>query len=106
MGTDNPKEMLREGRKARNLTNVSEAALEAAEKGIMTLGVREKFNQNPDLKAFLLSTTNSRIGESSPSNKRWGTGFYLTHKDAYNTNLWADNDLGDIIQAQRDSYQN
>jgi hypothetical protein len=106
MRADNPKEMLREGRKARNLANLTDGDIEVAEKYIMTHGIREKFKQNPDLKDFLCNIKSSRIGESSPSNKRWGTGFYLAHKNAFKTDLWAENKLGEIILAQRNAYLN
>jgi ribA/ribD-fused uncharacterized protein len=74
MAQSNPKEMMRYGRKAHNYNNIN---VEAAETATMTRGVREKFDQNPRLKDFLISTQKTKIGESCMSNKRWGTGFYL-----------------------------
>jgi hypothetical protein len=103
MAALDPKVMLREGRKAENKLGIK---VEDAEKKIMTRGVREKFDQNPALREFLLGTANTRIGESAASNKKWGTGFHLGHKDAFNTDLWADNMLGETIQEQRDRYNN
>jgi hypothetical protein len=101
MAATNPKDMLRHGRKAQNKKNIN---VEEAEVRIMKKGVQEKFDQNAALKDFLMSTDKTRIGESSPSNKRWGTGFYLGQKDCFNTDLWATNLLGDIIQEQRELY--
>jgi hypothetical protein len=104
MGATDPKAMLRHGRKAQNKNGLTEAKIEEAEIQIMKRGAREKFGQNPALKEFLISTGQTRIGESSPSNKRWGTGYYLGHKDSFNTNLWHTNLLGDILQELRNSY--
>ena len=101
MAMTNPKEMLRHGRKAQNKKSIN---VEEAEVKIMKRGVRETFDQNPALKDFLMSTNKTKIGESSPSNKKWGTGFYIGHKDCFNTNLWAENLLGEIIEQQRDLY--
>jgi hypothetical protein len=104
MNTDNPREMLRHGRKAKNINNLTEADLEAEEEKIMTHGVREKFSQNKKLKDFLIATGVNKIGESAKNNARWGTGMELAHKDAFNQNLWAKNRLGEILESQRDLF--
>jgi ribA/ribD-fused uncharacterized protein len=98
-----PKDMLKYGRKAKNFSGISN--LESEEEKIMRRGVREKFDQNLKLKDFLVSTgPTGKIGESSASNRRWGTGYHLGHKMAFRTDLWATNLLGDILTEQRNLY--
>jgi hypothetical protein len=100
----NPREMLRHGRKARNINHVEDADLEKEEIAIMKRGVKEKFSQNLPLKDFLLATQKNRIGESSKTNHYWGTGLHLHHKDAMDTNRWKLNHLGAILEEPRDSF--
>jgi hypothetical protein len=102
MSEKNPREMLKHGRRAHNHTGVN---IEQEEIKIMTRGVKEKFSQHPSLKAFLMATKQTRIGESC-KNSRWGTGLHLFHKDAFNQNLWCTtgNKMGDILQEQRDLF--
>ena len=102
MKVKTPREMLREGRKARQHTDIN---LEKVELDIMTRGVREKFTQNPDLKAFLMATNQNFIGEASKSNPHWGTGLHLHHKNTFNKDLWATNHLGQILMRQRGRFQ-
>jgi hypothetical protein len=101
MELDNPRDMLREGRKAKNLNDVN---LEQEEIRIMKWGIREKFSQNQKLKDFLMETTGNKIGESSKASRRWGTGFHLSHKNAFNQNLWATNTLGEMLEEQRELF--
>jgi hypothetical protein len=101
LATRDPKVMLREGRRA---TNFSGFVWEDVEQSIMEQGVKAKFNQNRALKDFLMETQNNWIGESAPNNKKWGTGLYMGDPNAYNTDLWADNFLGQILMKTRDSY--
>ena len=72
----------------------------------MERGVKEKFSQNPDLKAFLMATNETKIGESSKTNHFWGTGFHLNDPAAFNSNNWKNNELGRILQEQRESFKN
>ena len=100
MRADNPRVMLREGRKARLHTEIN---LEKTELEIMTRGVKEKFTQNPFLKAFLMDTK-QYIGEASKSNRHWGVGIHLHHKNVFKRDLWASNNLGEILQNQKDLF--
>lgn len=50
-------------------------------------GLRAKFHQNPPLAHFLCSTHPKIIGEAS-LNKRWGTGFTLTHPSVLQSEEW------------------
>jgi hypothetical protein len=99
-----PREMLRHGRKAKLHTTKQDLNLEKTEMEIMTRGVKEKFTQNPALKAFLMATQQNFIGESSKANSRWGTGLHLHHKQAFDRNIWAKNCLGELLKSQRDLF--
>jgi ribA/ribD-fused uncharacterized protein len=103
MDLENPREMLRHGRRARNLNNVKDVP--AMELSVMTQGVKEKFSQNKDLRDFLMSTNENAIGESCKGS-RWGTGLAMHDKRAFDRNLWKDNDLGEILMRQRSLFQN
>jgi hypothetical protein len=104
MKQTNPREMLKEGRRAIN--HNPELDMEKAEYSIMAWGVREKFTQNEHLKDFLLDTHLTSIGESSKSNTRWGTGLHLHDKDCFDTNRWSSNLLGEILVNQRELFLN
>jgi hypothetical protein len=103
MRQTNPREMLKYGRKAKNINLV--VNMDREEERIMARGIREKFSQNNDLKTFLLDTNKNSIGESSKANPRWGTGFHLHQKDCFNTNKWKTNLLGELLVKQRDLFQ-
>jgi hypothetical protein len=100
-----PREMLRHGRKARVQHGIN-INLEQEELDIMTRGVKEKFTQNPTLKAFLMATNENFIGESSKTNPWWGTGLQLHHKNVFDRSLWKTNNLGEILMRQRASFKN
>jgi hypothetical protein len=102
MELDNPRDMLREGRKAKNLNNVKN--LEIEEVRIMKWGIREKFSQNKKLKDFLMATNGNKIGESTKASRRWGTGFHMNDRKAFNQNLWASNILGELLEQQRELF--
>ena len=104
METDNPREMLRQGRRARNINNVKN--VEALELAIMTRGVKEKFSQNKNLRDFLMATNQNAIGESTKASHYWGTGLALYDKKAFDRNLWKFNNLGEILMKQRDLFNN
>jgi hypothetical protein len=59
-------------------------------------GLREKFNQNPKLKRYLLDYKGFIIAESSPDDRIWGIGYY--DDDAiHNIENWGENLLGKIL---------
>ena len=105
MRQTNPREMLKHGRRATNFNHIPDNDLEREEERIMARGIRKKFTQNKDMRAFLMDTA-PRIGESSKTNPRWGTGLHLHHKDCFNTNKWAKNLLGDLLVNQRTLFMN
>lgn len=62
-----------------------------------------KFEQNTDLKTFLISTSNRILVEASPVDKIWGIGLAQDHPDAHQPMLWQGlNLLGFALMKVRD----
>ena len=59
-------------------------------------GLMEKFNQNPELKTYLLSYKDFQIVEASPEDRIWGIGFY-DNEAVKNIENWGENLLGKIL---------
>ena len=71
MAADNPHDYKKLGRKIRGF---EQEAWNARKYDIVVKGNKAKFGQNPDLKAFLLSTGEAILAEASPYDKIWGIG--------------------------------
>jgi ribA/ribD-fused uncharacterized protein len=63
---------------------------------VVKTGLREKFNQNPDLKRYLLKYKGYQLVEASPLDSIWGIGF-AEDKAIQNINDWGQNLLGKIL---------
>jgi ribA/ribD-fused uncharacterized protein len=59
-------------------------------------GLREKFNQNPELKEYLLKYKDYQLAEASPYDRIWGIG-YLDKDAIRNIQNWGENLLGKIL---------
>ncbi len=46
------------------------------------------FSQNPNIKAFLLATKNSKMVEASWYNKKWGVGLSFSNEAVFDTQHW------------------
>ncbi len=65
---------------------------------IVTVGSREKFEQNPKLKEKLLATGNKTLVEASVFDKIWGIGLEKHRPEAQDRNQWKGlNLLGEIL---------
>lgn len=65
-----------------------------------------KFNQNPDLKRFLLSTNEKVLVEASPVDPIWGIGMASDHKNSSNPLEWEGlNLLGFALMEVRDELR-
>jgi ribA/ribD-fused uncharacterized protein len=65
-----------------------------------------KFNQNLDLKAFLINTKERVLVESSPVDAIWGIGMASDHKDIQNPEKWRGlNLLGFALMEVRDELK-
>jgi hypothetical protein len=91
--SDSPKEQKQLGRKVKNF---NPEYWDNVKYEIVKRGLKEKFNQNPKLKKYLLSYKGYQMVEASPFDRIWGIGF--TDKEAIeNIDKWGDNLLGQII---------
>jgi ribA/ribD-fused uncharacterized protein len=69
---------------------------------VMHDAVLAKFNQNENLKTFLLQTGTNTLAEASPYDRYWGTGLRIGDKDAFNITKWTGaNKLGHILEEIR-----
>jgi ribA/ribD-fused uncharacterized protein len=69
---------------------------------IVKQGNLAKFNQNEDLKNFLLSTGNNVLVEASPYDRIWGIGLDKNNKKVLNPNEWKGlNLLGFVLMEVR-----
>lgn len=59
-------------------------------------GLREKFNQNPQYKRFLLNHKDCIIVEASPEDRIWGIG-YDEFEAEHHMDDWGENLLGKIL---------
>lgn len=73
---------------------------------IVKQGNFEKFNQNNQLKEYLLKTNNRVIVESSPVDDIWGIGMASDHNDINNPEKWRGlNLLGFALMEVRDELR-
>jgi ribA/ribD-fused uncharacterized protein len=74
---------------------------------IVKEGNLKKFNQNNDLKKFLLNTGNKILVEASPVDAIWGIGIASDHKDCTHPERWRGlNLLGFALMEVRDELRN
>ncbi|KMQ66637.1 hypothetical protein ACM46_03705 [Chryseobacterium angstadtii] len=65
-----------------------------------------KFSQNPEYRAFLLSTGDKILIEASPYDKIWGIGMLETDTRAHDPSLWdGENLLGFALMEVRDELR-
>lgn len=76
--------------------------LEKAEE-IASIGIEQKFAQNPHLKAYLCNTGTKTLIEASPTDKVWGIGVYMyDDRIMSKKSSWGENMLGRILMKVRD----
>ena len=63
-----------------------------------------KFKQNRQLLNFLLATGDSKLGEAC-EDEFWGTGFKIGDHQAYNTDIWKSNLMGNTMMEIRGDIQ-
>lgn len=69
-------------------------------------GLLEKFIQNPEMKAILLSTHGNLIVEASPIDRIWGVGIDKDNPNIYNKEKWkGDNCLGEVLMSIRNTLR-
>ena len=73
---------------------------------IVKQGNLHKFNQNLDLRTFLMNTKDRVLVEASPVDVIWGIGLASDHKDIHNSEKWQGlNLLGFALMEVRDELK-
>lgn len=102
METKDPKKQKLLGRKVENFNS---KLWDSHKVNIMTLGLMEKFKQNPELLKQLLEEDCDEFVEASPFDRIWGIGYNA--EDALdNVDNWGENLLGRIITEVRNNIKN
>ena len=74
----------------------------------MRWGLKAKFEQNQDLKTFLLNTKNMMLVEASPHDKFWGVGMSMRNKNIWKKKSWlgySKNQLGILLMELRSNLK-
>ena len=99
LATRDPKRAKKLGRQVRGF---EEEVWSARRFEIVVRGNMAKFDQDPLLKSFLLSTGETVLVEASPVDRVWGIGLAADHADARNPERWRGlNLLGFALTAVR-----
>jgi ribA/ribD-fused uncharacterized protein len=70
---------------------------------LVRVGLYEKFNQNPELKEYLLSKKGVTIVEASPYDRIWGIGYGADDPNILKErDKWGQNILGEMLMDIRD----
>ena len=86
----------------KNIKNYVKEEWNKVKDSYMMANVKAKFQQNENLKAFLLNTGNTILAEAS-GDKFWATGYRLRDWQLWDQNLWVGkNALGVMLQNVRE----
>ncbi|WP_281323063.1 NADAR family protein [Flavobacterium aestivum] len=100
---DSPAEAKKLGREVKNYVDSTWLANRYE---IVKQGNFHKFNQNLDLKEFLINTNDRILVEASPVDPIWGIGMASDHRDIYNPEKWNGlNLLGFALMEARDELR-
>ena len=91
----------------RNIANFKKSVWRERCIGVMTIGLKAKFDQNPRLKQFLIKTDQTFLVEANPKNPYWGAGLALRDQKMWKKNSWvgkASNHLGSLLTELRREY--
>lgn len=103
LADDRPEKHKEFGRKVQNY---NDAVWVSKREEIVYKGLREKFTQNPSLKAILLATTGT-LAEASPFDKVWGIGLSEDDSRAHYESQWLGlNLLGKLLTKLREELKN
>ena len=73
---------------------------------VMMTALQLKFQQNPQIRDYLLETGDKVIAEASPSDKFWGIGLGLGNEHVTHEVHWSGkNELGKLLMEVRTSYR-
>ncbi|WP_379066845.1 NADAR family protein [Mesorhizobium sp. UC22_110] len=104
IGAFSPKQVKQFGREVRNFDG---PCWDNNKERIVAEGSFEKFRQNPELTAFLLTTGEKVLVEASPVDRVWGIGLAADDDRAKNPMLWqGQNLLGFALMEAKDRLRN
>jgi hypothetical protein len=81
--------------------NYDKAAWEKKSEAVMTQCIMKKFEQNPELRNFLIATAPKQLLEANPRDLIWGIGLGLKDPDIENKDKWGKNLCGHILMEVR-----
>jgi len=94
-------------RSAKMIKNYNDFTWKKQVNDILQTALVAKFTQNEDMKAALLSTGDTVLGEASPTDTFFGIGISLSNPKAMNQRKWrGDNLLGKTLMQIRTSLLN
>lgn len=93
LNSNEPKEQKKLGRK---VIGFDSSKWNEVKYDLIKKGLREKYNQNPDLKELLTKNNDCIFVEASPYDRIWGIGFN-ENTVPLNINNWGENLLGKIL---------
>lgn len=100
MGCQDPRKHKKLGRQ---IENFEESRWAEQRCNIVFRGNVAKFEQNEELKNWLLQTGTRRLVEASPIDRIWGIGLAADHPDAYDPKRWRGlNLLGETLERVRE----
>lgn len=103
MATPHPNEAKSLGRKVKGF---EPTLWDSAKHAIVYRANYLKFNQNPELQEYLISTGDSILVEASPYDTIWGVGLSADDPNIQNVNSWkGENLLGFVLMEVRDKFQ-
>jgi ribA/ribD-fused uncharacterized protein len=102
MAEKDPVKMLDASKKIENLTGNDWCDVEYE---VMLRANREKYTQNKQARAALLSTGNTNLAECNGNCKKWGIGFAMSDPDREKNALWGGNWMGQILSILRDEFK-
>ena len=89
---------------AKNIKGYKRSRWEEVAEEKCTLGIRAKFEQNPNLLETLIEKTGSKKIVECANDRLWGTGVNLNHDDCLKPKKWiSPGILGKILEGIRDS---
>lgn len=94
-----PKEQKALGRLVKNF---NPAEWDKNKEELVYKGLKEKFDQNQNMKGLLLHSKGDLV-EASPTDRIWGIGFSVENAEK-NIDKWGENLLGKLLTNLRESY--
>ena len=100
MTNDDPSEVKALGKK---ISNFNFLVWKEVRDTHMRKAVKAKFDQNPDLQAYLKGTSDKILVEANPNDVYWGAGLSIHDSDIWDETKWrGENMLGKVLSEYHD----